>query len=80
MKTEKTNKEIANDITEIGAHLFIEGGKAWLKMFSVIFIQVVIQIFTLVIGQFALGFAINCLILAGIGLKLRKIKKKKGEM
>jgi uncharacterized membrane protein YciS (DUF1049 family) len=49
-------------------------------MFSVIFIQVVIQIFTLVIGQFALGFAINCLILAGIGLKLRKIKKKKGEM
>lgn len=73
----KTNKQKANDIGEVVGHLIINGSKVGLILFGGLSVFLFIAIYCAMIGQFALGFAINSILLLALCLVARKIKKKK---
>lgn len=73
----KTNKQKANDFSEIFGHMLANGLKVGFVLFGGLTVMLFILIYSALKGHFEIGLLINSLGLLSLGLTLRKIKKKK---
>ena len=79
MNIEKTNKEKANDVAEVMGHMMAKGFKDAFKIFGVLGVFMFVAIYCALLGQFALGFAINSILFIIMALRARKKQNRKGE-